>query len=203
MDLTNNEAKKMAKTVDEMIADRIRDEELRTEGKAAKPAEQSASQAAQPSQTKPAEAKPDDAQLAKQYLDDKLRLLAEFDNYKKRTHKEMEELRACANAKLIKELLKIVDEFELALPEIKDERTKKGIAMVYERLMKLLKEYGVSQIPASGKFNHELHEAVLQVSDACKQDGEIAHEIRKGYFLHSKVIRPAVVSVSRKEEGIK
>lgn len=179
--------------------------------KQAKPAEQNASQAAQLTQptqkqaeAKPkeeqAKAEPDDAQLAKQYLDDKLRLLAEFDNYKKRTYKEAEELKASANAKLIKELLKIVDEFELALPEIKDESTKKGIAMVYERLMKLLKEYGVSQIPATGKFNHALHEAVLQVPCEGKQDGEIAHEIRKGYFLHSKVIRPAVVSVSRKEE---
>ena len=195
MDLTDEEAKKMAKTVDEMIAERIKAEEQKAAG---------AKASAKAEQQKPAEAKPNeeptDAQLVKQYLDDKLRLLAEFDNYKKRTQKETEELRSCANAKLILELLKIVDEFELALPEIKEECTKKGMAMVYERLMKLLKEYGVSQIPATGKFNHDLHEAVMQVPDSDKPDGEIVHEIRKGYFLHSKVIRLAVVSVSRKEE---
>jgi molecular chaperone GrpE len=197
MDFINKEVKKMARTIDEMIADRIKDEEQRTAG------ETPAAQPSQGEQPKPAEVKPDDAQLVKQYLDDKLRLLAEFDNYKKRTQKEREELRDSANAKLILELLKIVDEFELALPEIKEESTKKGIAMVYERLMKLLKEYGVNQIPATGKFNHELHEAVMQVSDSDKPDGEIFHEIRKGYFLHSKVIRLAVVSVSRKEEEAK
>ena len=196
MDLTDKEAKNMAKTVDEMIAERIKAEEQRTAG---------AKASAKAEQPKPAEEKqkeePTDAQLVKQYLDDKLRLLAEFDNYKKRTQKEREELKDSANAKLILELLKIVDEFELALPEIKEESTKKGMAMVYERLMKLLKEYGVSQIPAAtGKFNHELHEAVMQVSDSGKPDGDIVHEIRKGYFLHSKVIRLAVVSVSRKEE---
>lgn len=200
MDLTDEEAKNMAKTVDEMIAERIKAEEQKTAGKAAKPDEKNAGQ-------KPAEAKPNeelsDAQLVKKYLDDKLRLLAEFDNYKKRTQKEREELKDSANAKLILELLKIVDEFELALPEIKEASTKKGMAMVYERLMKLLKEYGVSQIPATGKFNHDLHEAVMQVSDSDKPDGEIVHEIRKGYFLHSKVIRLAVVSVSRKEEEVK
>ena len=97
-------------------------------------------------------------------------------------------------------MLKITDDFERALPEIKDEHTKKGIAMIYERLMKTLKEQGVSQIPSTGKFDPSVHEAMHQVIDTDKPEGEIVHELKKGYYLRSKVIRPAVVSISKGKE---
>ena len=135
-----------------------------------------------------------------EYLDHLKRLQAEFENYKKRTQKEKEGLIKHANTELILEILKIIDDFERALPEIKDEHTKKGMAMIYERLMKILKEQGVSQIPSTGKFDPAKHEVIIQVTDTDKPDGEIVDELKKGYYLGSMVIRPSVVSISKKEE---
>ena len=126
------------------------------------------------------------------------RVLAEFENFKKRSGKERETLYNSILSDLIGGFLPIMDNLENALKaETKDSEYKKVVELVHKQFKDLLKSKGVEEIPAVGEtFDPTLHEAVSSVQDDTKGEKEIVQEYRKGYKIGSKVIRHSMVVVA-------
>ena len=130
-----------------------------------------------------------------------LRLAAEFDNYKKRVAKDLDNSKDVGRAEVISKLLQTVDEFELALDACeKDDEHFRGIALIFSNLMSTLKGFGLSEIEAEGKFDPYRHEIML-TRESGKKDGEILEVVRKGYMLNNVMLRPASVIVSKAGNG--
>ncbi|ANF97755.1 nucleotide exchange factor GrpE [Paenibacillus bovis] len=130
-----------------------------------------------------------------------LRAQADFDNFRRRTQKEKEELAKYASAQLITELIPVIDNFERAMatkpenPEL--ESFSKGVDMIFRQLSDVLKNTGLTPMEAVGQpFNPEFHQAVMQVESDEYEEGIVVEELQKGYVLKDKVIRPAMVKVS-------
>jgi len=128
-----------------------------------------------------------------------VRLLAEFDNYKKRTAREWQARVQSATADLLLDLLDTVDNFERALAaEHEDDAYARGVQMIYDQVNVLLQRQGVSDIPALGEsFDPTVHDALLHVESGDYDEGLVCQVIRRGYRLHDRVLRPAQVAVSR------
>lgn len=126
------------------------------------------------------------------------RVLAEFENYKKRSGKERETLYNSILGDIVEVFLPIVDNLENALKiETQDVEYKKGVELILKQFKDTLKNKGVEEIPALGEtFDPGLHEAVSSVQDPDKNSQEIVQEYRKGYKLGSKVIRHSMVVVA-------
>ena len=126
------------------------------------------------------------------------RILAEFENHKKRSQKERENLYNMILSDVIEAMLPILDNLENAVKvETKDEEYKKGIELVLKQFQDTLKSKGVEEIKALGEtFDPELHEAVSSVQDDTKGEKEIVQEYRKGYKIGTKVIRHSMVVVA-------
>lgn len=132
-------------------------------------------------------------------LDDRYkRILAEFENFKKRSNKERESLYSSILSDVVEVMLPVVDNLENALKvETKDEEYKKGIELVLKQFKDVLASKGVEEIPAVGEtFDPELHEAVSSIQDENLGEKEIAQEYRKGYKIGSKVVRHSMVVVA-------
>ena len=131
--------------------------------------------------------------------DNKLkRLQADFENFRRRTNKEREEIGNVVTQELLKSLLPILDNFERAMAaEQKDsEAFKKGVEMIYTQLQETLKNNGLEKIETEGKkFDPNFHQAVMRVENADLEDDTIAQELQKGYIVRGKVIRPSMVQV--------
>ena len=126
------------------------------------------------------------------------RVAAEFDNYKKRSSKERENLHSSLVSDIISNFLPVVDNLEKALEaKTEDENYKQGIELVLKQFKDVLKANGVQEIEAVGKpFDPELHEAVASVVDEALGEKEVKEEYRKGYQIGSKVIRHSMVVVA-------
>ena len=126
------------------------------------------------------------------------RMLAEFENYKKRSSKERETLYNSIVSDIVEVFLPVVDNLENALKiETQDVEYKKGIELVLKQFKDILKSKGVEEIPAMGEtFDPALHEAVSSIQDPEKNAQEIVQEYRKGYKIGSKVIRHSMVVVA-------
>lgn len=126
------------------------------------------------------------------------RVLAEFENYKKRSGKEREVLYNSILSDIIEVFLPVVDNLENALKiETQDVEYKKGIELVLKQFKDILKSKGVEEIPAMGEtFDPALHEAVGSVQDPEKNTQEIVQEYRKGYKIGNRVIRHSMVVVA-------
>ena len=126
------------------------------------------------------------------------RVMAEFENYKKRSSKERETLYNSILGDIVEVFLPIVDNLENALKvETQDAEYKKGIELVLKQFKDVLKSKGVEEIEAIGTtFDPELHEAVSSVQDESKESQEIVQEYRKGYKFGNKVIRHSMVVVA-------
>ena len=126
------------------------------------------------------------------------RVMAEFENYKKRSGKERETLYNSILGDIVEVFLPIVDNLENALKvESQDAEYKKGIELVLKQFKDVLKAKGVEEIPAVGEiFDPSLHEAVSSVQDPDKNAQEIVQEYRKGYKIGSRVIRHSMVVVA-------
>ena len=141
-------------------------------------------------------------QKAKEELDnmsDRLkRLMAEFDNFKKRTAKEREMLYSSILGDIANKLLPVLDNLEKAAnAETEDTNYKQGIDLVLKQYQDLLKSLGIQEIESIGKtFDPELHEAVSMVTDEGLGEKEIKEEFRKGYKIGERVIRHAMVVVA-------
>ena len=132
-------------------------------------------------------------------LDDHFkRILAEFENFKKRSKKERETLYNSILSDVVEVILPVLDNLENAVKvETKDEEYKKGIELVLKQFNDVLKSKGVEEIEALGEtFDPELHEAVRSVQDEGKGEKEVVEVYRKGYKIGSKVIRHSMVAVA-------
>ena len=133
-----------------------------------------------------------------------LRTTADFDNFKKRAAREKTEAVQYANAGLLQKILPVLDNFEMALvavQSVKDEKLaplQSGVVMIQQQLRNALAETGLEEIDATGKaFDPALHEAVSEQESAEVPEGHVLQQIRKGYKLKDRLLRPATVIVAK------
>jgi len=136
-----------------------------------------------------------------EYYDRWMRKAAEFDNYRKRIERERREQSDQAILDLLEELLLVVDDFDRALTVDAGERGqayRKGVELIHAKLYDLLKKYNVRPIDAVGAdFDPNVHQAVMQESSPDHRDGEVIAELRKGYMIGDRLLRPAMVKVAK------
>ncbi len=131
-----------------------------------------------------------------------LRAQADFDNFRRRTIKEKEELMQYASLKLVSQLLPVLDNFQRALQTsteaVEGGAFAKGVDMIYRQLFQVLEAEGLKQMDVVGQpFDPEWHQAVMQVESDEYAEGIVVEAIQPGYVLKDKVIRPAMVKVSQ------
>jgi len=152
-----------------------------------------------------AAAEVDPTEALKQQLADandrNLRLMAEFDNYRRRTAKEQLELIETANGKLLEKLSEVQDNFERAFAsenKAQDlEAFEKGMQMIYNQFAKILTDAGLEQIdPTGAEFDPNMHEALMQQPSETVPEGHVVTVFQKGYKLKNKILKTAKVIVS-------
>ena len=129
-----------------------------------------------------------------------LRTAAEMENLRKRTAREREEAIRYANQRLLEEILPVIDNFEMGMQAASQDTSSMiyiGMDMVRKQLNEFLSSQGVEEIPTSGNFDPNLHEAVAQEDCAKGEEGRILRVTRKGYKLRDRLLRPASVVVSK------
>ena len=129
-----------------------------------------------------------------------LRLTAESGNYRKRAAREKEEARQFANQSLIEKFLPVMDNFQMALEAAKDAdpAVRDGVEMILGQFKGVLEQSGVEEVDALGQaFDPELHEAVSQQETTDVEEGVVVQQLRKGYRLHERLVRPASVVVAK------
>ena len=139
---------------------------------------------------------------AKENYDRLLRVLADFDNFKKRSARELEDFRKYANETLLRELLPVVDNLERALDVPVEGDTdgalREGIELTLKEILKVMDRFAVRPIEASGKpFNPAFHEAMMQEETDILPDNTVLREFQKGYTIHDRLLRPAMVIVAK------
>lgn len=134
------------------------------------------------------------------YYSQMQRLQADFENYKKRTDKNMEEYMKYANEGLILKIIDIYEDLERALKsDEKGENLKEGVELIYKNLKDVLEKHGLTEIPAEGeKFDPFKHEALMTENHEDYESGVVTEELAKGYTLKDKVIKCAMVKVCKK-----
>ena len=126
-----------------------------------------------------------------------LRMLAEYDNYRRRSAKERESIYADVRADTVKKFLPVYDNLARAIQHETDEETRKGVEGIFNQLKSILEGLGVKEIETVGKkFDANLHDALLHIQDDKYGEGEIVLELEKGFMLGDKVIRFAKVQVA-------
>lgn len=125
------------------------------------------------------------------------KVMADFDNYRKRMMREKKNIIERATEDLMTDLIEVLDDFERAM-ENEDEMDSKGVEMIYDKFKKALKEHGLEEIECEGKtFDPNFHECLMSVEDEDHEEDEIIEEFQKGYKLNDKVIRPSKVKVAK------
>jgi len=152
----------------------------------------------------PVEAPPDAAELQRErddFRDRWMRKSAEFDNYRKRIERERREQSDQAVVDLLQELLLVVDDFDRALTVDSgdgDPAYRKGVELIHGKLHDLLGKYGVKPIDALGAdFDPNVHQAVVHEVSPDHREGEVIGELRKGYTINDRLLRPAMVKVAK------
>lgn len=130
-----------------------------------------------------------------------VRAMAEFDNARKRAAREREELTRSANEALIRELLPVIDNLERALQAARADpgaaQVTAGVELIQRELLRVLEKFGVTPFASVGApFDPERHEAVARVAAAGHPDMTVVGETARGYLLHGRVLRPAMVTVA-------
>ena len=140
------------------------------------------------------ETNPEDEALNERYL----RLMADFQNFKRRTEKEKSDIYAFANEKIIGELLNVIDNFERAMASGNEEDNfYKGMEMILKQLLGVIEKAGASEIKALGEdFDPNFHNAIMMEDSTEYESGKVTGVLQKGYVLNNKVIRPAMVKVA-------
>ena len=129
-------------------------------------------------------------------LNDKyLRLMAEYDNFRKRSLKERDGIYAEAYSDAVKQLLPVIDNIERSVAFATDEETRKGLNMIVTQMVEALNKMGVTVIETK-EFDPNVHNAVMHVDDESYGEGEIIEVFQKGYMYKDKVIRYAMVKVA-------
>ncbi|HGZ9826208.1 TPA: nucleotide exchange factor GrpE [Staphylococcus aureus] len=141
-------------------------------------------------------------QLADENEEKYLRLYAEFENYKRRIQKENEINKTYQAQRVLTDILPAIDNIERALQIEGDDETfkslQKGVQMVHESLINVLKDNGLEVIKTEGEaFDPNIHQAVVQDDNPDFESGEITQELQKGYKLKDRVLRPSMVKVNQ------
>lgn len=137
-----------------------------------------------------------------------LRTTADFDNYKKRAAREKQDAIKFANESLLQKLIPVLDSFDMALSAAQNSQTgsgspleslQTGISMVYQQLKAALADAGLTEVDGMGApFDPNLHEAVSQMETGEAPEGQIVQQLRKGYKLRERLLRPASVIVAKR-----
>ena len=145
------------------------------------------------------------AEKATEHWDKLLRTTADFENFKKRAARERSDAMKFANESLLQKLIPVLDNFEMALTAATGAGTSSaqslqtGINMIYQQLRNTLQEAGLEEIEAANKpFDPNFHEAVSQQETADVPEGQVVQQLRKGYKLRERLLRPATVVVAKK-----
>ena len=139
---------------------------------------------------------------AKETYDRLLRVSADFENYKKRSSREMEEFRKYANQSLLKEMLSVVDNLELAINSSSDGKNTdktliEGLNLTLNEILRVFEKFNVTPIEAQGKtFDPAFHEAVMREETVDYPENSVVSEFQKGYLIHDRLLRPAMVVVA-------
>jgi molecular chaperone GrpE len=142
---------------------------------------------------------------AEESYDRLLRVSAEFDNYKKRTAREMQDVVRYANEKMAKELLVVVDNLERAIEAAGAERTEddplvKGIHLTLSEVFKILERHKIQPVKALGEpFDPAYHQAMMQEEVEDQPSNTVVREMQKGYTMHDRLLRPSMVVVSKRK----
>ncbi len=135
---------------------------------------------------------------AQQFKDRYLRTLADFENFRKRSEREKTDFYKYAMAGVLKDILPVLDNFDRALDHAEQgDEFHKGILLIYKQLFDALQKHGLKPIDESGvKFDPNIHEAVLREEDSSVPSHTVTGVLQKGYFLHDRLLRPAMVKVA-------
>jgi molecular chaperone GrpE len=148
-------------------------------------------------------------QKAQEHYERMLRVSADFENYKKRTAREMKDLAKYANEKIAKELLLVVDNLERAIESASERCTPEdplvmGVQMTLQDTLKLLERHQVVPIQSLGQsFDPNYHQAMLQMEVEDQPPNTVVKELQKGYMIHDRLLRPSLVAVSTGAGGNK
>ncbi|GJL55187.1 MAG: protein GrpE [Nitrospirales bacterium] len=158
---------------------------------------------------------PDDLESLRQELNAKteearathdkyLRLAAEFDNYKRRSQRDQSDAIKFANEKLIKDLLPTLENLERAIQSAQEQHITgallEGVVLTHKQFLESLTKLGLQQISSLGEpFDPAKHQAVAQVESDTAVPNTVIEEYQKGYFLHERILRPAMVTVAKQQ----
>jgi molecular chaperone GrpE len=135
-----------------------------------------------------------------------LRMAAEFDNYKKRATREMNDFRKFANENFAKALLPVVDSMDLAIESSCNDKhvnnsMVEGVNMTLKEILKIFEQFGVKRFESIGNtFDPNLHQAVMQEETDKFPENTVSKELQKGFMIHDRLLRPAMVVVSKQPE---
>jgi len=144
---------------------------------------------------------------AKDHHDRMLRMAAELDNYKKRAARELDDMRKYATENLVRQLLTVVDNLERAIASASPENQNgqsvvDGVALTLAEINKILEKHHVTAIEALGEpFDPAFHQAMLQEECPDKPANTVVQEFQKGYLMHDRLLRPAMVVVSKNSQN--
>lgn len=148
------------------------------------------------------------ATKAEDYWNRYIRTVADLDNYKKRAARERSDAVSYANQSLLLKLIPVLDNFEMALTAAQNSQIEgvsslqAGIAMIHSQFKGALSEAGLEDVDATGKpFDPNLHEAVSQQESADVAEGQVLQQLRRGYKLRDRLLRPSTVIVAKKPVG--
>jgi molecular chaperone GrpE len=133
-----------------------------------------------------------------------LRTTADFDNFKKRAAREKQDAIKFANESLLQKLISVLDNFDMAQAATQTAQTEEmqalqtGVSMIYQQFKNVLVEAGLEEVDATGKvFDPNIHEAVSQQETAAVPEGHVLQQLRRGYKLRERLLRPATVVVAK------
>ena len=145
------------------------------------------------------------AEKADEHWDRLVRATADFDNFKKRAAREKQDAIRYANEGLLEKLVPVLDNFDAALSAAQNSSAESaqslqtGVAMIFQQLKKVLTDSGLEEVDATGQaFDPNLHEAVSQQESKDVPEGNVLQQLRKGYKLRERLLRPATVVVAKK-----
>jgi molecular chaperone GrpE len=141
---------------------------------------------------------PAPADPAENYRDRYMRAVADFDNFRKRSEREKADFFRYAVSSVLKDILPVLDNFDRALDHAEQgDEFHKGVLLIYKQLFDVLQKHGLTPIEESGvHFDPNIHEAVVREEDDSVPNHTVTAILQKGYFLHDRLLRPALVKVA-------
>jgi molecular chaperone GrpE len=138
------------------------------------------------------------AQVPDDFRDRYLRSLADFENFRKRSEREKADFQRYALVGMVRDLLPVLDNFDRGLEHAEEgDEFHKGMALIYKQLYDVLQRHGLKPIAESGvRFDPNIHEGVVRVEDPSVPSHTVVAVLQKGYFLHDRLLRPAMVQVA-------